>query len=42
MRKYQSRLKKRRGNKYPVKVILVASVVFWMMALILWFHIQFR
>ena len=32
--------KKRKGGKYPSKVILVASVVFWIIALMLYIQIR--
>ena len=40
MRELKRYWKKRRGNKYPCEVILVASIAFWIIALML--YIQCR
>jgi len=40
MRKQKRRWKKRKGNKYPVEVVLVASAVFWIIALMLYIQHQ--
>jgi hypothetical protein len=39
MRELKRRWKSRRGNDYPTEVVLIASVAYWIVALILWFCI---
>jgi hypothetical protein len=41
MHALKRRWKSRRGNKYPTKVIFIASTVCWIVALIFWYCVQY-